>query len=199
MQTKHLLQVAAPWFANLQLQQLPEEEPASHATFVFLRRIAIVAIAGDLRPEAMAALLEAWENLAAAGVGVKAAHAKPAVAHHDEETVPPNVPIMLEWVLQVAGRSEESLALCRRLVLVLFDIAPHEVLQGLLNQISRGRLKPPRSGSARCARPRRGLPRVDGRRDLAGSGCRAAAAAPAPTRRRRRGGRRRSASWPRRR
>ena len=152
VQTKHLLQVAAPWFANLQLQQLPEEEPASHATFVFLRRIAIVAIAGDLRPEAMAALLEAWENLAAAGVGVKAAHAKPAVAHPDEETVPPNVPIMLEWVLQVAGRSEESLALCRRLVLVLFDIAPHEVLQGLLNQISRGRLKPPkeRLGSLRA-------------------------------------------------
>ena len=201
VQTKHLLQVAAPWFANLQLQQLPEEEPASHATFVFLRRIAIVAIAGDLRPEAMAALLEAWENLAAAGVGVKAAHAKPAIAHPDEETVPPNVPIMSSGCSRWRG-ARRSRSRCAAASSSSSSTSRRTVLQGLLNQISRGRLKPPeRSGSAAARAREEGLPRVDGRRDLAGD---PPAVARRRQRRRRRGGggargRRRSASWPRRR
>ena len=109
-QVLDILQVAAPWFVNVPLRPMPLTEQQRAAPFIFLRRLTIVGLSSSVKieGESLSAYYDAWLQLAAAGVGVAAAMRAPPCAR-EAEKAPPNVPIILEFLMHVAGRSEYAL------------------------------------------------------------------------------------------
>ena len=146
-------QVAAPWFVNVTLKPLAVAQTQRSSAFIFLRRLAIIGLARDgIDGEALSAYYDAWLQLAAAGVGVVRAMRAPPCGR-DEEIPPPNVPIILEFVLHIAGRSEFALELAQQVVLGLFTIAPHTTIEMLLSCISSGKLRQGQHSNGPAKRP----------------------------------------------
>jgi hypothetical protein len=150
-QVLDILQVVAPWFANIPLSPLPPIEPLRSATFIFLRRLSLVGLSRSselegrssaLEGEALSAYYDAWSQLAAASVGVAVAMRAPPCAQQDEKA-PPNVTIILEFLLHTAGRSHSALELAQQIVLGLFTLAPHTTLGVLLEQVTQGGVATP--------------------------------------------------------
>ena len=149
-QVLDILQVVAPWFANIPLSPLPPIEPLRSATFIFLRRLSLVGLSRSselegrssaLEGEALSAYYDAWSQLAAASVGVTVAMRAPPCAQQDEKA--PNVTIILEFLLHTAGRSHSALELAQQIVLGLFTLAPHTTLGVLLEQVTQGGVATP--------------------------------------------------------
>ena len=172
-QVLDILQVVAPWFVNIPLSPLPPIAPLRSATFIFLRRLSLVALSrsselegklselegrsSELEGEALSAYYDAWSQLAAASVGVSVAMRAPPCAQQDEKA-PPNVTIILEFLLHTAGRSHSALELAQQIVLGLFTLAPHTTLGVLLEQVTQGvvakptrRVLPPASAGGNAA------------------------------------------------
>ena len=172
-QVLDILQVVAPWFVNIPLSPLPPIAPLRSATFIFLRRLSLVALSrsselegklselegrsSELEGEALSAYYDAWSQLAAASVGVAAAMRAPPCAQQDEKA-PPNVTTILEFLLHTAGRSHAALELAQQIVLGLFTLAPHTTLGVLLEQVTQGvvakptrRVLPPASAGGNAA------------------------------------------------
>ena len=172
-QVLDILQVVAPWFVNIPLSPLPPIGPLRSATFIFLRRLSLVALSrsselegklselegrsSELEGEALSAYYDAWSQLAAASVGVAAAMRAPPCAQQDEKA-PPNVTTILEFLLHTAGRSHAALELAQQIVLGLFTLAPHTTLGVLLEQVTQGvvakptrRVLPPASAGGNAA------------------------------------------------
>ena len=178
-QVLDILQVVAPWFVNIDLPSisplspLPPIAPLRSATFIFLRRLSLVALSrsselegklselegrsSELEGEALSAYYDAWSQLAAASVGVAAAMRAPPCAQQDEKA-PPNVTTILEFLLHTAGRSHAALELAQQIVLGLFTLAPHTTLGVLLEQVTQGvvakptrRVLPPASAGGNAA------------------------------------------------
>ena len=169
----HEVEVVAPWFVNIPLSPLPPIAPLRSATFIFLRRLSLVALSrsselegklselegrsSELEGEALSAYYDAWSQLAAASVGVAAAMRAPPCAQQDEKA-PPNVTTILEFLLHTAGRSHAALELAQQIVLGLFTLAPHTTLGVLLEQVTQGvvakptrRVLPPASAGGNAA------------------------------------------------
>jgi hypothetical protein len=66
----------------------------------------------------------------------------PPCAQQDEKA-PPNVTIILEFLLHTAGRSHSALELAQQIVLGLFTLAPHTTLGVLLEQVTQGGVATP--------------------------------------------------------